>query len=204
MPFNQILSIFIEIIEFIKFIFKKNQRPNPVAILKHREQIRKDFNQKLPEKDKYGVHCEAIIRDLKRMDTYPEIEIANKGISPWFKVEIKGLYHKGVEAFISSPKYIKKDQNDQWIFTDYKDKDEKILAYPVGRIPFDLIGYINWEGDEYYPFPHIYCHFKAFKGQPYESIPFYGKYGNSEHLFEVEGFKPWDKKKGVWFLNLKK
>lgn len=195
--------IFSPLIDLGKWIIKKFQKPNPVLVLKRREEFKKEFENKLPQKNKYGVRCEAIIRDIKRMDSYPDIETAKKGISPWFKVEIKGLYHKGVEAFISMPKYIKQDENSKWQFTNHEDKDEKVLAYPVGRIPFDLIEYINWDGDEYYPFPHIYCRFKSFKGQPYESIPFFAKHGDSEYLFGVEGFRPWDKKRGIWFLKSK-
>ena len=180
---------------------RKFQKPNPTLVLKRREEFKKEFEQNLPPKNTYGVHTEAIIRDISRMDSYPDIQQARKGISPWFKVEIKGLYHKGVEAFISGYQYIKKDKNGKWQFTEHDDKDTKVLAYPVGRIPFDLIEYINWDGDEYYPFPHIYCKFKSFKRQPYESIPFFAKRGESEYLFEVEGFRPWDKKKGIWFLS---
>ncbi len=181
-------------------MIKKFKKPNPVLVLKRRE----EFENKLPPKNRYGVHCEAIIRDIKRMDSYPDIDMAKKGISPWFKVEVKGLYHTGVEAFISMPEYIKKDKSGNWQFTDHKDEDNKVLAYPVGRIPFDLIEYVNWDGDEHYPFPHIYCRFKSFKGQPYESIPFFAKYNkDSEYLYEVEGFRPWDRKKGIWFLKKK-
>ncbi len=188
----------------IKWIIKKFKKPNPVLVLKKREKLRKEFESNLPPKNKYGNHCDAIIRDIKRMDSYPDVNTAEKGISPWFKVEIKGLYHRGIEAFIGMPEYIKRDEGDNWHFTDHKDTGEKVLAYPVGRIPFDLIEYVNWDGDEYYNFPHIYCHFKAFKGQPYESIPFYTRHEGSDYLFEVDDFRPWDKKKGNWFLKLKK
>ena len=196
--------IFSSLIELGKWIIKRFQKPNPVLVLKRREEFRKEFENNLPRKNEYGVHCDAIIRDIKRMDSYPDIDTAKKGVSPWFKVEVKGLYHNGVEVFISMPKYIKRDKSDNWQFTNHNDTEEKVLAYPVGRIPFDLIEYINWDGDEYYPFLHIYCRFKAFKGQPYESIPFFAKHEDSEYLFEVERFRPWDKKRGIWFSKLKK
>jgi len=196
--------IFSPFIDLVKWTTKKLKKPNPVLILKRREEFKKEFESKLPPKNKYGVYCDAIIRDIKRMGLYPDIDTAKKGISPWFKVEVKEIYHKGIEVFISMPEYIKKDKNGNWHFTNYEDKDNKVLAYPVGRIPFDLIEYVNWDGDEYYPFPHIYCRFKSFKRQLYESIPFFAKYQDSEYLYEVKGFRPWDKKKGIWFLKLKK
>lgn len=173
-------------------------------VLKHREELRNEFANKLPRKDKYDVHCDAIIRDIKRMDSYPDIDAAEEGISPWFKVEVKGLYHKGIEVNIGAPEYIKRDKNGNWQFTDHKETEEKVLAYPVGRIPFDLIEHVDWDGDEYYRFPHMYCRFKD--GQPYESIPFFVKHGDSEYWYqsEVEGFRPWDKKRGLWLLKFKK
>ncbi len=196
--------IFSPLIDLGKWLFNKFQKPHPVLVLKRREEFRKEFENKLPRKNQYGVHCEAIIRDIKRMDSYPDIDTTKKGISPWFNVEVKGLYHRGVEVFIGMPEYIKRDESGGWRFTNHKDTEEKVLAYPVGRIPFDLIEYVNWDGDEYYPFPHIYCRFKSFKGQPYESIPFFAKHEGSEYLFEVDGFRPWDRKKGIWFLKFKK
>ncbi len=39
-------------------------------------------------------------------------------------------------------------------------------GYLIGFIPYDLIDHVDVTGDEYYSYPHIYCHF-AFKGEPY-------------------------------------
>lgn len=196
--------IFSPLLDLGKWIIKKFKKLDPVLVLKRREEFRKEFENKLSRKNQYGVRCEAIIRDIKRMDSYPDIDTTEKRISPWFKVEVKGLYHKGVEVFISMPEYIESDRDGNWRFTDHKGTEEKVLVYPVGRIPFDLVEFVNWDGDEYYPFPHIYCRFKSFKGQPYESIPFFAKHEGSEYFFEVDGFRPWDKKKGSWFLKFKK
>ena len=42
-----------------------------------------------------------------------------------------------------------------------------------GEIPYDYIESINVRGDEYYSFPHIYCHF-ANRGEPYKRL-FFGQ-----------------------------
>jgi hypothetical protein len=192
------------LLELTKWLIRKVRPPDPRVILERREELRREFQSNLPVKNRYGVHCDAIIRDIKRMDSYPDTEAAEKGISAWFKVEVKGLYHRGIAVFIGHPIYIKRDVKDRWVVTDHEDPDDrKELAYPVGQIPFDQIEYINWQGDEYYECPHIYCRFTAFRGQPYESIPFFAKGAESEHLFEVEGFRPWDKKAGGWLAKLK-
>ena len=190
------------LIEITKWAFKTFRKPTPVQILKRREELKREFEKRLPPKDQHGVHCEAIIRDIRRMDSYPDIHTRHKGISAWFKVEVKGLYHRGVEVFFGVRRRIKKDMYGEWRFADYTD-EETVLVYPVGRIPFDLIEYVNWDGDEHGGSPHIYCRFKTFKGQPYEAILFFSKYLGSEDLIEVKGFRPWDKKNGSWISRLR-
>jgi hypothetical protein len=188
-------------IDLIKWSIKKFKKPDPVLLLKRREELRKEFEKSLPPKNKYGYRCDAIIRDIKRMDAYPNVN-NRKGISAWFRVSIKDLYYNGIEVFISMPQYIKQDEKGKWQFTDYKD-ESKVLVWAIGRIPFDLIEYVNWGGDEYYPYPHIYCSFKSYRGQPYECIPFYRKAEMSDDIYEVDNFRPWDKKKGDWLSKLK-
>ena len=50
-------------------------------------------------------------------------------------------------------------------------------VYVVGRIPFSSIEAIDWVGDEFYGFTHIYCRFRAFGRGPYVATV----------LYEVEG-----------------
>ena len=127
------------------------------------------------------------------MDLYPEADEDGKGISPWFKVEVKGFYHRGVEVFLSMPNSIKLLASGGWTFCHYDDPGA-VIAFPVGRIPFDLIEHVDWEGDEYYPDPHIYCQFKD--GEPYETVVFYRKFSkDSDFLTEVEDFRPYAKKR---------
>ena len=47
----------------------------------------------------------------------------------------------------------------------------------AGRIPFENIEAVDWDGDEYYYFPHIYCHFTNRK-EPYESVDYYTEIQN--------------------------
>ena len=194
-----LISPGIKVIEWIVGQFKK---PDPVAILKRRDELRKEFEQKLPRRDKYGVAGDAIIRDIKRVDNYPETDEEGKGVSPWFKVEVKGLYHRGLEVFMSWPKSINQGDDGEWSFCHYKDPGA-VTAYTVGRMPFDLIQHVDWEGDEYYPNVHVYCQFK--NGEPYEEVLFYRKSSpDDEYLIEVEGFRPYAKKKWFWQKRMKK
>lgn len=55
---------------------------------------------------------EAIVRDVARMDAYPEPDDSPWGISPWFKVEIKELYHRGLEMLLKFEEVVFERQHD--------------------------------------------------------------------------------------------
>ena len=118
--------------------------------------------------DEYGIHREAIIRNLRRFDSYPD-QHPQKGKFPWYFVEMKGLYHRGIEVFIGTGKRIKKDMYGTYKFTDSRDSDTEI-GYLVGRISFDDMAYVDWNGDDNTPVPHIFCRYKRFRQHPYETI----------------------------------
>jgi len=133
---------------------------------------RKEVEENLRGADKYGTHGETIIRDVSRMDAYPNIDDKQKGISPWFKVEIKGLYYRGIEVFLRVEylRYIESENG--WCYANYGDEDA-VNVLLVGRIPFDVIKAVEWNGDEYYRIPHTYCTFSKKEKQPYEELVFY-------------------------------
>ena len=55
-------------------------------------------------------------------------------------------------------------------FRDYKSRESApVKAWLVGEIPFETIEEVNWSGDEYYPYPHIFCHFDN-GTEPYERL----------------------------------
>ncbi len=194
------------IIDLVKWVMRRCRKPDPVKSLEKRNKLRSLFEENLPAIDQYGTYGECVIRDIKRFDSYPDPDRVGKGISAWFTAPMKSLYHKGIEVIIGMPQYIKQGEEGKWQFTNSEDPEAKSLAYPVGRIPFDLIRHVDWVGDEYYNCPHVFCDFVLFRGQPYESIPFYTRYRgiDSELYMEVEDFRPWDKKKGRWLTKLKK
>jgi hypothetical protein len=45
----------------------------------------------------------------------------------------------------------------------------------IGSIPYENIDNVDWDGDEYYSDPHVYCFF-SYKNEPYEHIGFYEKH----------------------------
>ena len=132
------------------------------------EHIRDHFSRKL--------RSDVIIRDVKRVDQYPDIEEKSKGISPWFRVGLVGTYHRGILVAFHWLRLVHVgDEKFRVLDILDHDKDDKSLeadsikAIQLGMIPFENIEEVDFEGDEYYGFPHIYCHFSN-KREPYERI----------------------------------
>lgn len=146
-----------------------NRRSTTVARLKRRltmkKEVEKNYRNKLFQHD-------IIIRDVHR-DIYPEQEFNTPGISPWFKVEFCRTYHKGISFYIHVDEILINKQTGKWKKSDYKKSVTndwlKINAFAIGNIPYDNIVDIDYEGDEFYPYPHIYCEFNNL-GEPYEEV----------------------------------
>ena len=85
------------------WLYDKFGPKDPAKVLKHRTKWKAEFERQIELMKNHNL----IIRDLVRMDSYPDIDGKAKGISPWFKTEFKGLYHRGFEVFlrIESIKY---------------------------------------------------------------------------------------------------
>jgi hypothetical protein len=173
-----ILSTLYNIIkDLARWLYGRFGPKDPVHILEHRTKWKSEFEKNIELLRNQDV----IIRDLARMDSYPEIDEKKKGISSWLKVEFKDLYHRGFEVFlrVESIKYL--DRANGWVFCDYKDEGA-INAFLVGRIPYDVVRKVDWSGDEYYRVPHIYCDFKKRLGkEPYEEIIFCERHKGTDY-----------------------
>jgi hypothetical protein len=146
----------------------------PGQILELRQKWKPLFEEEIRKTHTNSLRKDVILRDVRRLDSYPEVNNKEKGISPWFKVDLIATYHKGISVGLRWGRLVKhSDVHNEWRFTNYaagEDGDLKVLL--VGRIPFENIESVDWRGDEYYYLPHIYCHFDTRKGEPYESLIF--------------------------------
>jgi hypothetical protein len=116
---------------------------------------------------------EVIIRDSKRIDNYPSTSEKGRRISSWFSVGIIGTYHRGLMVFLKLEGLKYEENKKAWRYCDYiNGEDHDINASLIGLIPFERIVSIDWEGDEYYRCPHIYCHFISESKEPYEELIF--------------------------------
>lgn len=158
--------------------WKQQQRADPEDRIRRRQRVKAEITEKLPA-SRSGYAPELIIRDLARVDAYPEVDDRPWGISPWFKVEGKGTYHRGLEVFLSVQEVVIHGSVAR--HPNEGENAERTKVFVVGRVPFDAIVTIDWEGDEYYPVPHVYCWFQQADG-PYEAIVLYEP-GYRDHLF---------------------
>lgn len=160
--------------DLLKSIFVYFKPPDPREKLNHRIYIKDKIDKYLYEFNTNRLSCEdyysdAIIRNIKKIDSYPEIFPNKKGISAWFQVSIVGLYYRGVKVLLRWT-YITISEQQGWIFSTNDDENAIIVAL-IGYIPYENIVDVDITGDEHYQLPHIYCNF-AQNGEPYEELIF--------------------------------
>lgn len=152
---------------------KRFSKPDPAETVRERASRKREFEENLRWIDDMDAYGEAIVRDISRVDSYPDIEQERKGISPWFRVGLIGLYHRGVEVGLRIEGLKYEPEHEAWRYSNYKGNEESDLsAFLIGRIPFEWIVDVDWEGDEYYGIPHIYCRFRSRRKEPYEELLF--------------------------------
>jgi hypothetical protein len=166
-----------------------------VQIIKDRQKWKNEFEKNLErydDVDRYGNktgrarYGEAIIRDVDRPDEYPHLPEDASGISPFFKVEIKDFYHRGIEVFMNVQAIKYDEALGRWRYAEPYNETGAINALVVGRIPFDVVRNVEWRGDEYDNIPHIYCEFSSPRGEPYEEILFYKREGSKDHEYYLK------------------
>ncbi|WP_204114943.1 hypothetical protein [Shimia biformata] len=161
---------------FAKDVYRKWKGTPPEEIVAVRNKWKPIFEDWLREHHSKGLRKDVIIRDISRVDQYPEIEEKKKGISPWFRVGLVGTYHRGVIVALRYNALIDLGNENFRVYDFEKDdedtKSNSIKALIAGKIPFENIVEVNFEGDEYYNYPHLYCRF-ANKKEPYEGVAFF-------------------------------
>lgn len=150
---------------------RKVRRPDLVELIERRQMLKTDVENHIRWIDNSERYGEAIIRDMKRVDQYPNNDSKSKGISAWFKIALLGTYHRGLLVCLSFHSLKRCSEEDSWYITsDFKNKDMNAIL--VGCIPYNRIVVIDWEGDEYYSSPHVYCRFLGWRPTPHEELTF--------------------------------
>ncbi|MET0008407.1 MAG: hypothetical protein ABW124_13025 [Candidatus Thiodiazotropha sp. 6PLUC9] len=138
--------------------------------VRKREELRPIFEEAFLKMRSSDFKSDAIIHDVDRVDSYPNTSDEEDGISPWFRVGLLDTYHRGIKVGLRIGSLIDTDEGLR--FADHKHKEKgNVKAWLVGEIPFESIESVNWEGDEYYSKPHLFCHFEH-EAEPYERLVF--------------------------------
>jgi hypothetical protein len=142
-------------------------------VLRLREKWQPPFEDYLVRRRREGLRQDVIVRDVKRIDNYPEVEATENGISPWFRVGLAGTYHRGIKLLLSLEGLCLDKSTGQWRYSDYKSGEaQELTAALIGLVRYEAIESVNWDGDEFYGYPHIYCHFTEKGRKPYERLIF--------------------------------
>ena len=152
------------------FVRGRRRRLTPAQVIQLRQKWKSEIGGKLYDRKSKKLRSDIIIRDMRRIDNYPNVDEKSRGISAWFKVGLMGTYHRGFIAGLSWESAIidHKTGREVWTAKDHGGKNA-ILA---GYIPFESIETIDWDGDEFYGHPIFYCYFEGLKSQPYEEIAY--------------------------------
>lgn len=165
-------SVCKDAIGFVTRAFRKSKRRlSPTEKIEKRQQLKVEIEQRLWQRRQKKLGMDVVIRDVKRVDEYPDIK-CGKGISAWYKSGLMGTYHRGILLGLSWEMLTSEGEN-KWRYTNHNAGETgELKVILIGYVPYENIEAINWNGDEFYGEPHLYCHFDAKRGEPYEKLAF--------------------------------
>jgi hypothetical protein len=170
--------------DVVSRIMGAKRRLTAAQVIELRSKWKPQFEKHIWETYSKKLRQDVIIRDMKRIDAYPNLNEREKGISPWFRAGLDATYHRGIMVAHGWGNLMR--DGEGWRYTNYKAGergDLKVML--VSQIPYENIEQVDWDGDEYYGYPHIYCWCNK-KKEPYEHTGIYVR-----HDPIVEGALPW-------------
>ena len=151
----------------------RRRKLSPQQAIQLRQRWKPEFEAKILEWNRKHLRKDVIIRDMRRIDGYPDLDEKEKRISAWFRVGLVDTYHKGIQVGLSWETLTMDRQKNEWRWTNRKaGENGELKVILIGYVPFENIESVDWDGDEYYGYPHIYCYFDARRKEPYERLAF--------------------------------
>ncbi|MDO6967042.1 hypothetical protein [Rhizobium alvei] len=156
---------------------------------RYRQGLRKQFSEYINTAAAHDLREDCIVHDIERLDQYPNIDERDGGVSPWFRVGLMGATDEGV--LIGYHWTYATQVNGEW-YEDHSEDLDRVKVMLIGVIPYEQIEDVNFEGDDFYNKPHIYCHF-AYNGEPSKRM-FFGvehkdPHSNHRHYSDLGPFK---------------
>lgn len=167
------------------------RRPDPVAVLKRRAEVKDEIRRNLYAKDaNWGDPPEVIVVKLGKHDDYPNTDtrVFARGASDWFKAEIKGLHDRGVEVYSAIEYVVIENGKARRVRSDNDPGARKVWV--VGRLPYERIAYIDWEPDPGYHAPRFYVAYTVLRREAYREVVLYqGGFAADEYMYEIHDAK---------------
>jgi hypothetical protein len=157
-----------------------------VSVIQARKKRKAEFEEHFPIPGGKFSFGRVIIRDIARLDVYPKVEVPKRGISPWFRVHLAALYHRGVMIVVSVERLEYLESVGAWRLAQPEKSSSSLPVYLVGKIKFENIVEVEWNGDEYYGEPQLFCRFSEKNHQPYESLAYYAEYPAHDGTYFTE------------------
>jgi hypothetical protein len=131
---------------YFKFAPKRRKLTNS-EIVELRKKWKAEIDPHILETHRKKLRQDVIIRDMRRIDSYPDIKEDEKGISPWFKVGLVATYHRGILIALRWHSLTRRTDGKRYRRTNYKTGEKGDLnAILIGMVPFENIDNIDWDG----------------------------------------------------------
>ena len=157
------------------------RRLSPQKTLTLRAKWRPLFTEWLQLHNYKKLRTDVIIRDIKRMDSYSKTS-ETKGSSAWFRSGVIDTYEKGIMLGLGTYELVYDEQKDVYYYPPNGKRGNTRLTF-TGFVPFKNIESVDWDGDQYYSYPHIYCYFDGKDKLPYERLSFCERRTLDEHTY---------------------
>jgi hypothetical protein len=135
-------------------------RPEPVAILKRRKEVKKELQRYIPSGTLgEGEYVEVLIVNRRKPDRAgePDERWFKWGASDSAKVEVRGLGDRCLE-FYGDLQYAKIRKGKAYLVTSDQEPDA-IAVCVVGKLPYERIEFIDWEPDPTADAPRFYVRY---------------------------------------------
>lgn len=182
----------------------RNRMLSPEQRLALREKWRPVFETYVFTQQKKGGNLDAIMRDVRRLDEYPEVDEKAKGISPWFRFGLVDTYERGFVALLTIVPLTVDEKTGEWRQVGLREETEGENFYRAGFVPYEWVEEVNWEGDHYYNMPIVFTHFVDRKRSPYVKVAYFDTFElhgivHYRERFSYEDIRRATKRAGVKF-----
>ncbi len=155
-----------------RFLRRNKRSLTPSEKIAARQRWKNQFEEYIYKNKRKKLRLDAIMRDVRRVDEYPDGKVRAKGISPWFRFGMVDTYERGFMAALRGSELVKDATTGRWRHVNALGGERGKYFVCIGFVPYEMVDNVDWHGDQYYDYPHVFCYFDGWKEQPYERIAY--------------------------------